>query len=345
MASWLKRGLEQNRTRCNAAAIAMAVIVTLSFIHTRAVRAQDFVPGTGRRITEVGDDFEDPKWNYIANLPKSSENLDGNARLPGGVSANGRWFEPQMRGAPDIVKLVQTPPGGIAGSKGAMLMQTLWSGVPGRPSYQPQQDDFVADCVGKVGYLSMSRCPSVVVRVWLPPWDQWEKRTGNTFGYRTCAHVMKQESEGRWFRHSEMKDDPYWPGMFIYFYSKAAGAKENSAQFLIRANELGQDVSGPRITKTGWYTLGMSYGPNGQVNYYIRQGTGDLTTKDHVASFFPYGNKAERFESFFFDLVNMDDGHSWSTPWIVDNAYLYVNDDMGSAAKSANAARGYGSNR
>src|ERR1700761_9260049 len=108
-----------------------ATIFAISLAHTSHARAQDFVPGTGRRVMEVGDDFEDPKWNYIANLPKSSENIDGQARLPGGVSANGRWFEPQMRGAPDVIERVATPPGGIPGSKGAMLMQTLWSGVPG----------------------------------------------------------------------------------------------------------------------------------------------------------------------------------------------------------------------
>jgi hypothetical protein len=305
----------------------------VALVHSAQSKAQDFVPGTGRRVMEVGDDFEDPKWNYIANLPKSSENIDGQARLPGGVSANGRWFEPQMRGAPDVVERVPTPPGGIPGSKGSMLMQTLWSGVPGRASYKPQQDDFVADVVSKIGNVSPASQPSVVVRVYLPPFDQWEKRTGNTFGYRTCAHVTKEGSSGRWFSRSYMKDDPYWPGMFIYFYSKAdGGAKENSAQFLIRANDMGQDVAGPRITKTGWYTLGMSYGRNGQVNYYIRRGVGDLTRQDHVASFFPYGNKAERFESFFFDLVNMDDGHSWSTKWIVDNAYMYLNDGGGMAA-------------
>ncbi len=89
-----------------------------------------------------------------------------------------------MRSAPDIVRLVQTPPGGIPGSKGSMLMQTLWSGVPGRASFKPQQDDFIADVASKIGLIPISRRPSVVVRVYLPPFDKWEKRTGNSFGYR-----------------------------------------------------------------------------------------------------------------------------------------------------------------
>src|SRR5262249_44507737 len=135
----------------------------------RQVAAQVVVPGTGKRVAEVGDDFEDSKWNYIANLPKSSQENDGQTRLPGGVSANGRWFEREMRGAPDGVQRVETPPDGIPGSKGSMLMKTLSSGVPGRPSYKPQQDDFVANVVSKIGTTSVSRSPSVTTRVYLPP--------------------------------------------------------------------------------------------------------------------------------------------------------------------------------
>lgn len=44
-----------------------------------------FVPGTGIRFVGVGDDFEDPSWNFIHNFPKSSANLDGNTRAPLGV--------------------------------------------------------------------------------------------------------------------------------------------------------------------------------------------------------------------------------------------------------------------
>jgi hypothetical protein len=328
MGSWLKIGLRRNR-----APLLVAAMFAVSFVHARQTRAQDFVPGSGRRVMEVGDDFEDPKWNYIANLPKSSENIDGQARLPGGVAANGRWFEPQMRGAPDIVQRVATPPGGLPGSKGSMMMETLWSGVPGRASFKPQQDDFVADVASKIGMIPVSRWPSVVVRVYLPPFDKWEKRTGNSFGYRASVHSTKTSMS--WGRHTA-KDDTAWPGMFICFYSKKdSGAKEDSAQFIIRADQMGQDVAGPRITKGGcWYTMGMSFGANGQVNYYVKEGVENLTAKDHVASYFPYGSRCEQLETFFFDLVNMDDGHSWSTQWIVDDAFLYLGDNAGVAART-----------
>jgi hypothetical protein len=47
-------------------------------------KAQVFVPGTGQKLTNVGDDFEDEKWDYVYNLPKSSEENDKRQRLPGG---------------------------------------------------------------------------------------------------------------------------------------------------------------------------------------------------------------------------------------------------------------------
>jgi hypothetical protein len=291
----------------------------------RQVAAQVIIPGTGKRVAEVGDDFEDPKWTYIANLPKSSEENDGQARLPGGVSSNGRWFEPQKRGAPDVVKRVETPPDGIPGSKGSMLMKTLFSGVPDRPSFKPQQDDFVANVVSKIGQMSVSRSPSVVTRVYLPPFDQWEKRTGNSFGFRAAVLTTVTKSTGRFFGGMTRSSETYWPGMFIWFNSKADGQhKEDSARFLIRSDEMGHDIWGPEIKQVGWWTLGMSFGPDGKVNYFIKPGVEDLTAKDYVATRTPYSYHAERVETFFYDLINMDDGKSWSTEWIVDDPGLYI---------------------
>ena len=71
--------------------------------------AQVLVPGTGQKITQVGDDFEDPQWSYIFNLPKSSDENDKQQRLPSGLSRNGRWFEGVMRGQPDVIQRVATP--------------------------------------------------------------------------------------------------------------------------------------------------------------------------------------------------------------------------------------------
>ena len=266
-----------------------AILLTLLAGGIRQAAAQVFVPGSGKRVAEVGDDFEDPKWNYIANLPKSSQENDHQSRLPGGVSANGRWYEPDMRGAPDIIKRVDTPPDGIPGSTGAMSMRTLFSGIPGAPSYRRQQDDFVANVTSKIGNVSISRSPSVVTRVYLPPFEQWEQNTGNSFGFRAAVVTTINKSSGRFFGGSSRKSETYWPGMFIHFTKADAQNKEPSARFLIRADEMGHDVWGPVIKQTGWWTLGMSFSPDGRVHYFIKPGVEDLTAKDFVATHNPYG--------------------------------------------------------
>ncbi len=59
------------------------------------------------------DDFEAVEWTWKYNLPKSSEEQDKKVRGPGGMSNNRLWHEGAKRGTPDLVKRVQTPPGGI----------------------------------------------------------------------------------------------------------------------------------------------------------------------------------------------------------------------------------------
>ena len=55
--------------------------------------AQPVVPGTGQKSDKVGDDFEDEKWSYNFNNPKSSHEQDDQIRYPAGGSVNGRWSE------------------------------------------------------------------------------------------------------------------------------------------------------------------------------------------------------------------------------------------------------------
>ena len=141
------------------------------------------------------------------------------------------------------------------------------------------------------------------------------------FRKRRWAKAIIAERKG-W--RTETKSEEYWPGIFIYYNCKAKGAKEDSAQFLFRAAETGYDFHGPKISKPGWWTLGMSFTSDGSVHYYVREGVENLTAKDHVASRFPYGYRAEWFDTFFFNVVNPDDGKTWSTPWIIDDPALYV---------------------
>jgi hypothetical protein len=296
-----------------------------------SLSAAPLVPGTGQKMTQVGDDFEPEEWGFIQNLPKSSEEQDKQQRLPTGRSTNGRWYEGIKRGHPDFMTRVPTPEGGLPGSEGSLLFRTRLSGIPGSRSYSMQQDDLVANIQYRMrGTISVSQSPSCDVRVYLPPFEKWEDRSGSTFGYRIAVqtHAWKtpDSPRGFFFRNTpQYTDEVYWPGIFIQFRSKTDSRhEEDSAYFTIRGNRRGADFKGPEITETGWWTLGMSCTPDGQVHYYIRQGVDDLTEADHVTSQYPYSYKAEQFRTFFFNVCNRDDGSTWSTPWIIDDPSLYI---------------------
>ena len=288
---------------------------------------QNFVPGSGEKIQDVGDDFEDPKWDYHVNLPKASSNLDGQDRLPAGDCTTWRIYESTYRGTPDIVKRVLAPEGGLPNSKTALLMRTLESGVPGQRSFALQQDDLMVNVNAKMGgFLPVAWRPSMVVRVYVPPFEYFEQRTGTSFGFRAdvrgSGRIM-EEGHG-FFRHQERAEmEPFWPGMFIQFNCKKAGAQEDSAMILVRSNEQGQDYVGPKITGPGWWTLGMAFSPDGRVHYYAKKGVENLTPRDHIGSSYPYGNHCVQVETMFFNVCNRDDGRSWSTPWIIDDPEVY----------------------
>lgn len=297
--------------------------------------AQRFVPGSGKKWEGIGDDFEDEDWQFVLNLPKSSKNIDHVVRAPSGYSTNDRLLESTYRGTPDLVERVPTPPGGLEGSKGALRLGTLHSGIPGHISYKMQQDDLIVNVQNRIGgFIQPSRHPSVVVRVWLPPFDEWEERTGSHFGFRAeCSGWGIGEVEKkvgflfnrRTVKKQERKYENYWPGFFIQFNRKEdTRAKEDSAVLIVRCDERGQDFIGPQV-KPGWITLGMSFSTDGRVHYYAHEGVGDLRPQDHISSNYPYSSKADRFNTFFFNVVNQDNGRSWSTKFIVDDPTLYVN--------------------
>lgn len=290
--------------------LRLAVVAGLALIAGQA-KAQ-LVPGTGELVWQAFDNFEDPNWTFVPNFPKSSNNLDEHTRGPLGKSNNGFWYESQLRGEPDVVRRVDTPPGGIAGSKGALLIQTLNSGVPGYTTSGRQQDDLLANVSKKVGgWMPVSWNPSCTVRVFIPPWEHWEQRTGSSFGFR--AGVRGNRGEGI---------EPYWPGFFIQLVDKP-GTQEDYAVLVIRGRNNGSDFRGPEIHQPGWWTLGMSFTSDGRVHYYASEGVDDLKPEDHIASGYPYGFRCIRFHTFFFNVVSPNDGRTWSTPWIVDDPQVF----------------------
>ena len=308
---------------------SVPVVLSLTLVGWAAAPASaQVVPGTGTRVAY--DDMEDPSWSYELNLPKASSNLDNQERQPGGQSANGKWYESSLRGEPDIVKRVPTPAGGLPGSQGSLMMRTLYSGVPTYRTNKFQQDDLVFNAsMTTGGYISPSRTPNCIARVYLPPFNQWEKRTGTSFGIRAdvIGTFHKNDGGGRgWFRRGPTTTvEPFWPGMFLQFNSNSDGQnQEDSATILVRANEYGQDIPAKQITQTGWWTFGMTFTPDGRVHYYAKPGVGKFTPADLLASTIPYGTKVENFNTIFFNVVNQDDGRSWSTEWIVDDPEIYV---------------------
>lgn len=283
------------------------------------------VPGTGILLEKAFDDFEDEDWSYDYKLPKSSHEQDNNRRYPLGGSANGLWSESAKRGTPDHVVRVETPPGGLPGSQGAMKIQTLNSGIPGLTSSEAQQDDLILNVGNKYGRLSVARVPNAVVRVWMPPFEEWEPRSGSHFGVRLALGTTKMTQERRFlFKRTVEEAESYWPGFFIQYTRKADGHPEDRAMFLIRGANNGGDFPGPEITQTGWWTLGMTANPNGSVSFYAKPGVEPLTAADHLATTLPYNYRAESFSTIFFNITSANNGRTWSTPFIVDDPMVFT---------------------
>lgn len=305
------------------AGLASTLVLALGMI---AARAEPVIPGTGQKLAQVGDDFENEAWEYLFNVPKGTRDMDEQDRFPAGEAANGRWYEGMRRGQPDVIRRVPAPEGGLPGSRGALLLQSLWTGIPGQPRNYLGQDDFIADVNYRLaGTIPAARSPSVVVRVFLPPVDTWENRTGPHFGFRAAleANVVKS-TPGVRFSQSRSETEAYWPGMFIEFQSKASERDNDYASLRIRANEKGEDFRSQPITATGWWTLGISITPDGMVHYFASPGPDALTQTDHLGSQYPYGYRAEAFRTFFFNVCNGDDGRNWSTAWVIDDPSVYV---------------------
>lgn len=280
-----------------------------------------FVPGTGELLANCCDDFEAQDWAYYLRLPKSSFEQDDNQRGPGGISKNGLWHEGAKRGTPDVVKRVATPAGGIEGSQGALMFQTKNSGMPGRITNSQMQDDLLMKFDRKLGRsIPVAWRPSCTVRVYMPPFDQWENRTGASFG-------MRADCRGQ---TPERLTDAYWPGMFLLFRSSASRNVESDyAQISIRSNYRGQDIHSVKIAEPGWITMGLSFSEEGQIHYYASEGVDDLTEDDYLASSYPYNYKCLCLRNFFFNVANWDNGRSWSTPWVIDDPKVFVQPPQG----------------
>jgi hypothetical protein len=224
-----------------------------------------------------------------------------------------------------VVKRVELPAPGLEGSSYGLLVATLHAGVPGRVSYEMQQDDLVYNLGKFAGRgMSVADSPSVVVRVYMPPFEQWENRSGPSFGFRagcfTHAIITGDDhpDAGRYGLQE------YWPGMFVCFESSHDGKfKEDGAFIRVRSGRNGGEIRGPKIEQLGWWTLGLSFSPDGVVHYFASPGVDDLTAEDHITSQYPYAYRTEWLKTFFFNVCTHDDGKTWSTPWVIDDPKVF----------------------
>ncbi|MEZ6067331.1 MAG: hypothetical protein R3B90_16875 [Planctomycetaceae bacterium] len=207
------------------------------------------------------------------------------------------------------------------------MLRSKDTGIPGRLSFTQKQDDFVMVS----NSMSLGSNPACVVRVYMPDFDEWENRQGVTFGMRVGLQgpQWKTSDEDRtWFsRRPKKVIEPYYPGFFIAFTPKEVSKDGvDSAMFLIRANENGHEIPGPKITQTGWWTLGMSVSPDSRVHYYAKPGVEDLTEADRLVTTHPYSIAGTHFNTMFFNICNGDDGKTWSTAWVIDDPQIFWGD-------------------
>jgi hypothetical protein len=128
-------------------------------------------------------------------------------------------------------------------------------------------------------------------------------------------------------RNREGETEHYWPGMFFLFRSESSRQMKVEQDFVkltVRADGQGRDVRSYDITEPGWWTMGMSFTPDGQVHYYASPGVDDLDTGDFILSSYPYSYRTVAFDNFFFNVCNWETGQNWSTAWIIDDPKIFV---------------------
>jgi len=295
-------------------------LLVVTVLGAAVADAAPIVPGSGHKMTIVGDDFEDPDWTYVPNNPKSSFDIDKQLRMPAGYAKNGRWRENTDRGHPDVVRRVETPEGGLPGSTGALLLQSKVTGIPGRPSGKGEQDDIYLNIDNRIGrYIPVSYGPSAVVRVYLQPFEEWEARNGSSFAFRATVRGSKPGTKE--------ETEPYWPGIFIN-NNRNRGKNGAPASIVVRAANPGNDYQAMPIKEAGWWTLGMSFSPDGMIHYYAHPGTDDLTEADKIASHRPYNFQCLYLIDCFFDVFGANNGQTVTTEWIIDDPAVYTVNQM-----------------
>ena len=309
----------------------------LAFLSLASAAWADPPPGSGRRLDRYSDTFEEPGWNYNDNNPKLHNqyhdpgsgwtNAIPDRNAPLGVSVNGKWQEGTVRGHPDIVERTNTPRRGPSGSRYALRLRTRNSGTPGLTEGTVQQDDLLLSSAtdNLLSNLPLGNGLSVVTRIYLPKLKKWEKRQGYHMGFRVSVSGHKAGATPG--------SQNYWPGIWFWLKQDEDGNNEHF-RLVLRANNEGQDVMATekKYTRTGWWTIGMTFNRDGSMSYYASPGVDDLTDDDllvfrqgsqsRVATYTPYNIMFDDLDFLFFSMANIDG--QWSTEFIIDDISVYA---------------------
>lgn len=221
-------------------------------LQSRAEEANSLSGVLGRtvRLDVLCDDFEDKDWHY--DYQKH-------------VCYRGFW-RTDDRGEPDLLKHVDTPIGGKVGSTGALEMRTNQNDN----DRDPTQDDLLTvEFKDKLGReLTRADQPVFIVRVWLPPFDQWN--IGLTiFGFRQTARLNDNSDyyQSIWLAHNGHKP---------LFFLRNGIAYPNGTQ--VAFNDDRRYI----VTQPGWWTLAIAYDEKGAGHYYASPSTDSPTERNRM---------------------------------------------------------------
>ncbi len=160
------------------------------------------VLGRTVRLDSLCDDFEDTNWHY---------NYEGGLWRGGNASG---------RGEPEMITRVATPTGGKSGSTGALEIRTNQNDPDG------QADFTTAEFTQKLGReLTRADQPVFIVRVWLPPFEQWNKGLFGNFGFRQTARLNDNSDyyQSIWLVHDGNKPFFFFPNGTVTDFDEIAG--------------------------------------------------------------------------------------------------------------------------
>ena len=245
--------------------------------------------------------------------PRAATSRMNNSAARAAFRATACGTKARKRGTPDVVKRVATPPGGIEGSTGALLFATKYSGIPGTISNEQQQDDLLMMFDRRLGRsISMSlaaelhgaRLPAAV-------------RTVGEAQRPVVRHAgrLPRPQAGRQHRK------PIGPACSCCSATQTARASRKTSPSSRSAPARAATTSAAsRSYEPGWWTLGMSFSPDGQIHYYASHGVDDLTADDYLdVAVSRTASAACRSTTSSSTWPTGTTAASWSTQWVIDD--------------------------